>query len=1366
MSDDRTQSNLSFVNAVDTLYSKAPPSIGSGIFLSPTHILTAGHVVEEAGELPNGIRVNLPENVSSVSNRFDHSTSEHNVRDSPKFPTDFDQVGFNPIAHANTDIALLTADNPLFSDSREVGMVVFLGNQDLIGRKVQTAGYPRSNSTDPDGKTQFQASGEVHGTLGALFGVDPRYSFTDTLDAQGGQSGSGIWIDEALYGESSLLVSGVITTIPTSVSNDVTKLQDGDVKGVRITKEVYDDITAQMLADRGAASAASLPENVIVGRDSGVLGIGGNDFIDGSYRNERVIGQGGEDRVFGGGGNDRHEGGDGVDQALFSGPFADYDFAITDPANAHFEFMHTRGAQTDGTDSTKDVEFAVFEFQDEQQDPEDQFFVPLQVDPDDDTKLRDGPLLDPGIANVDVTDAGGDKIGNLSVEQPAFMFDGDIDYTLTLGSESNTLFNFAYIVDSSGSMRGSKIADTKAAYQELTQSLIDQGVAARSNFAVIDFDFFSRLHDGLDAQGAIDAVNGLNAGGGTSFGPALADAEEWFESLPSAGSATNIAYFLSDGQGSGASPNLQLINEGTPDEADVDVRAFGIGSGADFNSLNTIDSNSAVQLSSSADLIDAFSGSGVDRSTIDRIEVSLDGQVVETVAAADLTDSQLGLSYEGTIDGLTVTRTAKSEVDYEVFFNDGTPSATLSTNVTTGQQEVRQKSADGIKDVVQFSINQSDFVNGQNQSVSVSANDLDNTIELTADGNEAKGFGGNDTFKISGGNNVVDGGDGSDTAEFTVAQGAIGGLSRSGDVVTAGTNSLVNVEFLRFTDGLVQSSNLSAVPVVSLGQTSVTVNEGAGATPPAASATIDLNLSAPAASDVTIDIATRDGSAGSGSDYVALSESVTIAAGDTSAQVEIDLIDDTVAERVEGFFADFTLSGDARFEDTTQSATAAIEITDNDVAITPTTIPSDLTFNEGDGDNKRSVLLERSGNLSETDVVSYTIAGVGENPADANDFDSPLIGEITFEAGEASKAIEFTVSGDSIPEEDKEFSLTLAKVSGPALITSDTANFTIIDDDPTGLPQTLTGTPGPDSLVGGDGHDTIRGLESDDTLTGNAGDDRLEGGAGFDTGAYSGDQSSYTLTLSRPSATTLTDRRAEGNGTDTLAGMEFLDFDTDSFGGPFELFQVTDTVSLAPEEFESFIELYIAYFNRAPDSGGLYFWGSAFANGFSLEEIASFFIGQPETEAAYPPGTSNEVFAETVYNNVLGRASDAGGLEFWVGALDAEAVSRDQFILQVLRGAKVDLPPDTPQDLIDQQLADRAYLEDKVDIGAYFAVHKGMTDVDNAAAAMTLFGDQDTADIPGAVAAIDDFHAEALDPDTGEFLMPLVGVLDDPFAVA
>ena len=303
------------------------------------------------------------------------------------------------------------------------------------------------------------------------------------------------------------------------------------------------------------------------------------------------------------------------------------------------------------------------------------------------------------------------------------------------------------------------------------------------------------------------------------------------------------------------------------------------------------------------------------------------------------------------------------------------------------------------------------------------------------------------------------------------------------------------------------------------------------------------------------------------------------------------------------------------------------------------------------------------------------------------------------------------------------------------------------------------GKGGNDWLYGYAGNDRLFGDEGNDSIVGGLGNDYIAGGAGTDTAIYSGNQASHTLTLS-PTTTTIMDRRANGNGTDTLIDMELLDFDT----GTFSLNQFGGTTGLSEQNFESFIELYIAYFNRAPDAVGLNFWGTAFANGTSLEEMATLFINQDETLAAYPAGTSNSVFAETVFENVLGRTPDQGGLDFWVGALDAGDVSRDQFILEVLRGAKSDLKPELGQEFVDQQLVDREFLTNKTDIGAYFSVHKGMSDVDNASAAMALF-DGTEASIDASVAAIDGYYAEALDPTTGEFLMQVVGVLDDPFAV-
>jgi len=68
----------------------------------------------------------------------------------------------------------------------------------------------------------------------------------------------------------------------------------------------------------------------------------------------------------------------------------------------------------------------------------------------------------------------------------------------------------------------------------------------------------------------------------------------------------------------------------------------------------------------------------------------------------------------------------------------------------------------------------------------------------------------------------------------------------------------------------------------------------------------------------------------------------------------------------------------------------------------------------------------------------------------------------------------------------------------------------------------------------------------------------------------------------------------------------------------------------------------------------------------------------------------------------------------------------------------------------------------KVDIGAYFAVHKGLSNTEKASAAMA-FCDGTEDGNAAAFAAIDSYYAEAQDPNTGEFLMPLIGVLEVPF---
>ena len=314
--------------------------------------------------------------------------------------------------------------------------------------------------------------------------------------------------------------------------------------------------------------------------------------------------------------------------------------------------------------------------------------------------------------------------------------------------------------------------------------------------------------------------------------------------------------------------------------------------------------------------------------------------------------------------------------------------------------------------------------------------------------------------------------------------------------------------------------------------------------------------------------------------------------------------------------------------------------------------------------------------------------------------------------------------------------------------------------------EDVIGTAHDDSIRGNAIANFLRGASGRDIISGHAGNDTIDGGEATDTAVYSGSPTSYTVRLSA-SGVTVTDRRADGDGTDQLINVERLDFgdvipalgtdllNLERFGGP---------AGLAPAALESFIELYIAYFNRAPDAIGLNFWGSRFADGRTLAQIAEQFALSAETQATYPPGTTTQAFVEAVYDNVLGRPADAAGLAFWINKLDTGVFTRDVFILRTLAGAKSELKPELGEDFVNQQLADRKYLEDKTDIGAYFAVIRGMSDVEDAINAMNVFdGTEDS--ITDAVAAIDTFYADALDPDTGDFLMPLIGVLDDPFAV-
>jgi hypothetical protein len=305
------------------------------------------------------------------------------------------------------------------------------------------------------------------------------------------------------------------------------------------------------------------------------------------------------------------------------------------------------------------------------------------------------------------------------------------------------------------------------------------------------------------------------------------------------------------------------------------------------------------------------------------------------------------------------------------------------------------------------------------------------------------------------------------------------------------------------------------------------------------------------------------------------------------------------------------------------------------------------------------------------------------------------------------------------------------------------------------------GTAGDDMFAGTDGDDTFAGRAGADTFTPGGGNDTVDGGADTDTVIVSGDRDDYTVQIT-PDGVIVTDRTTGRDGSDTLIDVERIDFAGDNPApNTLDLTVFADFATLQVDDFETFVEMYIAYFNRAPDALGLYFWGTVLAKGdLTLEQIADDFFTQPETQAAYPDLSDNRAFAEQVYQNVLGRDFDQAGLDFWVGVLDSGSVTKSQFILDLLGGVDAAPEPGSPADFIAQKAADAAYLEAKTDLGVYFSVQLGMSDVNDASATLALF-DGSAASVTTARAAMDADYAEALDPASGDFLMQLVGVFDD-----
>jgi hypothetical protein len=156
-----------------------------------------------------------------------------------------------------------------------------------------------------------------------------------------------------------------------------------------------------------------------------------------------------------------------------------------------------------------------------------------------------------------------------------------------------------------------------------------------------------------------------------------------------------------------------------------------------------------------------------------------------------------------------------------------------------------------------------------------------------------------------------------------------------------------------------------------------------------------------------------------------------------------------------------------------------------------------------------------------------------------------------------------------------------------------------------------------------------------------AGESKVAGQGGLDTLVYASARAGATI-VDAGGSVSVTD--AAGNHA-TLSNVERIAFSD----GMVAL----DVHGAAGEAYR----LYQAAFDRTPDKAGLGYWIAAMDKGMSLTQAAAGFTGSAEFANLYGAHTSDTQFVQALYQNVLHRAGDSAGADFWMHAL-ASSVTR------------------------------------------------------------------------------------------------------------
>jgi hypothetical protein len=171
---------------------------------------------------------------------------------------------------------------------------------------------------------------------------------------------------------------------------------------------------------------------------------------------------------------------------------------------------------------------------------------------------------------------------------------------------------------------------------------------------------------------------------------------------------------------------------------------------------------------------------------------------------------------------------------------------------------------------------------------------------------------------------------------------------------------------------------------------------------------------------------------------------------------------------------------------------------------------------------------------------------------------------------------------------------------------------------------------------------------------------------------------------------------------------------------------------------EAVQQLYVAYFGRPADPGGLANFTRMLAEAGAPTDIQALnraydsnpqvralidaFGTSAESQALYAGGTTAD-FITSVYLHLPGRAPDDGGKAFWVGAVNGGGLTRGHAALSIMAGALADTSP--------QGRIDAATVTNKVRIASAYTASLNTAELKAA-----YNGDDDAARLRGLLAKV------------------------------